>query len=179
MAKKKKKSFKVPLIAAGVVVLGLMGIGASGGESEPEPAVAETAVVETVERSAPEPVAETTAPEPVAETTAPEPVAETAAPEPVVDVAEPEQKDTPSPSVETEAAAEKSEPAPEPQKLTVAVHNAGRSVSLAPDTLVWLSATGTKFHRKNDCGTMNPDKARQVTVENAVNKGFDACERCY
>ena len=178
MAKrKKKKSLKVPLIAAGVVVLGLIGAGASGGESKSEPAVAETAVVETVKRSAPEPK---DTPSPSVETEAVPAEKSEPAPEPVVEVVEPEQKDAPSPSVETETVpAEKSEPAPEPQKLTVAVHNAGRSVSLAPDTLVWLSATGTKFHRKNNCGTMNPDKARQVTAENAVNKGFDACERCY
>ena len=84
----------------------------------------------------------------------------------------------PEPAPEPEPVAEP-EPAPEPPKVTVAVHNAGRSVSLAPDTLVWLSATGTKFHSKNNCGTMNPDKARQVTVESAANQGFDACERCY
>ena len=169
MAKrKKKKSLKVPLIAAGVVVLGLIGAGASGGESKSEPAVAETAVVETVERSAPEPK---DAPSPSVETEAVPAEKSEPAPEP---------KDTPSPSVETETVpAEKSEPAPEPQKLTVAVHNAGRSVSLAPDTLVWLSATGTKFHNKNNCGTMNPDKARQVTVEQAVNYHYEACERCY
>ena len=167
MAKrKKKKSHKVPLIAAGVVVLGLIGIGASGGEPKSEPAVAETAIVETVERSAPEPK---DTPSPSVETEAIPAEKSEPAPEPE-SVAEPEP--APEPAAEPE-------PAPEPQKLTVAVHNAGRSVSLAPDTLVWLSATGTKFHRKNNCGTMNPDKARQVTAENAVNKGFDACERCY
>ena len=47
-----------------------------------------------------------------------------------------------------------------------------------PDAImVWLSATGEKYHRINNCGRMNPNTARQVTLESArVN--YDPCGNC-
>lgn len=45
--------------------------------------------------------------------------------------------------------------------------------------MVWLSATGTKYHRINNCGNMNPNKARQVTRESVISQGFEACKKCY
>ena len=33
--------------------------------------------------------------------------------------------------------------------------------------MVWLSATGSRWHSINNCGTMNPARARQVTIEYA------------
>lgn len=45
--------------------------------------------------------------------------------------------------------------------------------------MVWLSATRTKYHRINNCGNMNPNKARQVTRESAISQGFEACKKCY
>ncbi len=52
-------------------------------------------------------------------------------------------------------------------------------VSVPVDTLVWLSETGEKYHRINNCGQMNPEKARQVTLEEAVNGEFGQCKNCY
>ena len=54
-----------------------------------------------------------------------------------------------------------------------------------PDTttsasrLVWTSATGSKYHSKNDCGNMNPKKARQLTEEEAQEQGYEPCKKCY
>ncbi len=45
--------------------------------------------------------------------------------------------------------------------------------------MVWLSATGSKYHRINHCGNMDPDRARQVTLEYAVQNGYGACKKCY
>lgn len=45
--------------------------------------------------------------------------------------------------------------------------------------MVWLSATGTKYHRINNCGRMNPANARQVTIGEAQSKGFGACDKCF
>lgn len=45
--------------------------------------------------------------------------------------------------------------------------------------MVWLSATGQKYHRIPNCGNMNPNKARQVSLEEAVAGGFAACKKCY
>lgn len=45
--------------------------------------------------------------------------------------------------------------------------------------MVWLSETGSKYHSINNCGRMNPEKARQVTLESAIAQGFEACSKCY
>lgn len=44
---------------------------------------------------------------------------------------------------------------------------------------VWLSATGSKYHSINNCGKMNPNKARLVTLEEAINLGMEKCDKCY
>lgn len=45
--------------------------------------------------------------------------------------------------------------------------------------MVWLSATGEKYHRINNCGRMNPAKARQVSLEDALNRGYGKCSKCW
>mgnify|MGYP000895993585 FL=1 len=45
--------------------------------------------------------------------------------------------------------------------------------------MVWIAATGSKYHRINNCGRMNPDNAKQVTREEAVSMGLDPCKKCY
>lgn len=47
------------------------------------------------------------------------------------------------------------------------------------EEMVWLSETGSKYHNKPNCGNMNPDKARQVTKNQAESQGFDACKKCF
>ncbi len=49
----------------------------------------------------------------------------------------------------------------------------------AAPVMVWKSATGEKYHSINHCGNMNPDKATQITEEQAVNLGLDKCSRCW
>ncbi len=52
----------------------------------------------------------------------------------------------------------------------------------APTTdtsMVWLSATGKCYHSINNCGTMNPDKAHQVTKSEAEAEGKKPCSKCY
>jgi len=44
---------------------------------------------------------------------------------------------------------------------------------------VWISATGSKYHSINNCGRMNPAKARRMTKSAAVADGYEACEKCY
>ena len=51
--------------------------------------------------------------------------------------------------------------------------------TMAASRLVWISATGSKYHSKNDCGNMNPKKARQMTVEEAQEQGYEPCKKCY
>lgn len=44
---------------------------------------------------------------------------------------------------------------------------------------VWLSETGTKYHSIDHCGRMNPNKAREVSLEYAISAGYDKCEKCF
>lgn len=45
--------------------------------------------------------------------------------------------------------------------------------------MVWLSATGEKYHSIPNCGRMNPAKARQVSLTDAQAAGYDACSKCF
>lgn len=44
--------------------------------------------------------------------------------------------------------------------------------------MVWITATGKKYHRTNDCGNTNPANARQITLEEAQ-KNYEPCKKCY
>lgn len=44
---------------------------------------------------------------------------------------------------------------------------------------VWVSATGSKYHSRNNCGTMNPDTATQMSRSEAEAKGLTPCKKCY
>lgn len=45
--------------------------------------------------------------------------------------------------------------------------------------MVWLSATGSKYHNKPNCGNMDPNKARQVTEADAAAQGYEPCKKCF
>lgn len=47
------------------------------------------------------------------------------------------------------------------------------------EQLVWKSATGKKYHSVNDCGTMNPNKATQITQSQAEAMGLGRCSKCW
>lgn len=44
---------------------------------------------------------------------------------------------------------------------------------------VWISQTGSKYHNKPDCGSMNPDKAIQMSISEAEAGGYEACSKCF
>lgn len=44
---------------------------------------------------------------------------------------------------------------------------------------VWLSATGTKYHKISNCGRMNPNKARKTTKKEAIECGYTPCDKCF
>lgn len=46
-------------------------------------------------------------------------------------------------------------------------------------TMVWIPASGSKYHNKPDCGNMNPDTAQQVSISKAKSMGFSACKKCF
>lgn len=106
------------------------------------------------------------------ETSTPTPTAtptETPTPEPTIEAAAEE-------TVETQAA-EETQPAvtaEEPQ-----VTEAPQESDPYGGQLVWISETGSKYHNKNNCGRMNPDRAYQMTRENAEAQGYEPCKKCF
>lgn len=45
--------------------------------------------------------------------------------------------------------------------------------------MVWIPATGSKYHSIPDCGNMNPNKATQETESQALSQGYEACKKCW
>ena len=45
--------------------------------------------------------------------------------------------------------------------------------------MCWLSDTGSKYHSINNCGRMNPNNARQVTIAEAERQGYGRCKKCW
>lgn len=43
---------------------------------------------------------------------------------------------------------------------------------------VWKAATGKKYHTKNNCGSMDPDKATSMSESDAKAKGLTPCSKC-
>lgn len=49
-----------------------------------------------------------------------------------------------------------------------------------PVTLyVYISPTGTKYHSISNCGRMNPNTATKLTEQEAINKGYTKCSKCF
>ena len=54
------------------------------------------------------------------------------------------------------------------------------TVQETPTTrMAWISATGSKYHSKNDCGSMNPSNATQISLDDANARGMSPCSRCH
>lgn len=58
-------------------------------------------------------------------------------------------------------------------------HKENEQTAQSVEGTVWLSATGEKYHRIPNCGRMNPDKARQISLSDALSRGYEACSKCY
>ena len=43
--------------------------------------------------------------------------------------------------------------------------------------MVWIPKTGSKYHSNPNCSNMkNPT---QITIEEAENRGYEPCKKCY
>lgn len=94
--------------------------------------------------------------------------------------------ETPTPEPTIEAAAEETVETQAAEESQSAVTAEEPQVTEAPQEsdpyggqLVWISETGSKYHNKNNCGRMNPDRAYQMTRENAETQGYEPCKKCF
>ena len=53
------------------------------------------------------------------------------------------------------------------------------NTAVCNEDIVWVSGSGSKYHSRNDCGTMNPDKASQMSKSEAELNGMSPCKKCY
>ncbi len=82
--------------------------------------------------------------------------------------ADPQQSPAQTPS---EAPSQELAPAPDNTASAPAPQNQGNT------NLVWIPVSGSKYHSKPGCSNMkNPT---QVTQDEAVSMGYDACKRCH
>ncbi|MBR6149560.1 MAG: hypothetical protein IKQ44_14595 [Lachnospiraceae bacterium] len=77
----------------------------------------------------------------------------------------------------TKSTTSKSTSTKETTKASVSTQTSTSSDTTSERT-VWKSATGSKYHTKNNCGTMNPDKATSMTESDAKAKGLTPCSKC-
>lgn len=47
------------------------------------------------------------------------------------------------------------------------------------ENMVWISATGSKYHSYSSCGNMNPDNAYQMSQSEAEASGYGRCKKCH
>lgn len=47
------------------------------------------------------------------------------------------------------------------------------------EEMVWISATGSKYHSRPDCGQMDPSTSWQLSVSEAEAQGYDPCKKCH
>ena len=68
----------------------------------------------------------------------------------------------------------KPQPAPEPQPESTPQPEPTNS-----GTMVWKTATGSKYHSYNSCGRTNPANATQITELEAISMGLGKCSKCW
>ncbi|MDK0787077.1 hypothetical protein P5E98_06095 [Clostridium perfringens] len=45
--------------------------------------------------------------------------------------------------------------------------------------MVYITATGKKYHRKNKCGNTNPARTSYIPLSEAESMGYTPCSKCY
>ena len=55
----------------------------------------------------------------------------------------------------------------------------GADNAVSAEKTVYLSATGKCYHSKDNCGSMNPDKATKVSLSDAEAQGKTKCSKCW
>ncbi len=51
--------------------------------------------------------------------------------------------------------------------------------STSNEEMVWITATGSKYHNKNNCGTTDPSKASEISRAEAESRGYEPCKKCF
>lgn len=79
---------------------------------------------------------------------------------------------------EAEAQQQAAEEARLQAEAEAAAQEAEAAAAQPVEQMVWLSATGKKYHSIPNCGNMNPDNARQVPLSQAEGR-YERCKNCW
>ena len=79
---------------------------------------------------------------------------------------------------EAEAQQQAAEEARLQAEAEAAAQEAEAAAAQPVEQMVWLSATGEKYHSIPNCGNMNPDNARQVPLSQAEGR-YERCKNCW
>ncbi len=167
--KRKPNAKVIAGIVGSVCILGFIG-GINGNSEQVETTSSYESLTDFTKYS------EETTTEPFVENESTEEITSTAPSTPEVSTSETDVAETSS-TVETT-----SQVVPETTTEAVTESSTAEQVTTvdAGQELVWVSETGKKYHSKNTCYPINPDNARQVTKEEAVNVlGLEPCGKCY
>ena len=47
------------------------------------------------------------------------------------------------------------------------------------EEMVWISATGSKYHSRSNCGQMDPNTSWQLPISEATAQGYEPCKKCH
>lgn len=69
--------------------------------------------------------------------------------------------------------------APSSEDFSTEISPPSSQASESSGAMVWIPATGEKYHSIPDCGRMNPAKASQITESEAISRGYGPCSKCF
>lgn len=81
--------------------------------------------------------------------------------------------------VQTQVAAQAPLTAPTQTPVSLQTGTSDSTSTVSMTDMVWLPANGERFHKINNCGNMNPEKARSVSAKEAYQNGYEPCTKCY
>lgn len=68
-------------------------------------------------------------------------------------------------------------PTPTPTKAPTPTPDPNATPTPVPEVMVWISDTGSKYHRSSTCSNM--EDPRQIPLSEAEDMGYEPCGKCY
>ena len=80
---------------------------------------------------------------------------------------------------QAELQAQQEAQAAEEARIAAEQEAAAQAQQQVQEEMVWISATGSKYHSSNSCGQMNPETSSQIPLTDAQAQGLEPCKRCH
>lgn len=63
-------------------------------------------------------------------------------------------------------------------KMNNVVYKCSVTVKAKQQQMVWVPASGKKYHSIPNCGNMNPNTAKKISLSEAIKKNYQPCSKC-